>query len=165
MIEHQILIAIAQIAITLTGFSGAVAALSKDLSKSQKRELGTLLTQSGIALFASLIPLIFSSADGGSLYTAEKSTFWIVSSAIYIAICSVALLFYALDIYERKAYKYFNYDIFFYLSFFGVIAALTINVFYIKDSSLYCFALVTNLAYGFMTFVRLVVPSEQDTSK
>ena len=63
MIDQQILVAIAQVAITLAGFSGVVATFSGSLPEQKLFELKTLLQQSGIALFASLTTLIFSSAD------------------------------------------------------------------------------------------------------
>ena len=66
MIDQQILIAIAQIAITLSGFTGVVAIFNGGFDARRRHDLKTLLPQSGIALFASLTPLIFSSQSGGS---------------------------------------------------------------------------------------------------
>jgi len=54
MVEQQILITIATIAVTLAGFSGVVGIFSKELSPIKSYKLETLLFQSGVALFASL---------------------------------------------------------------------------------------------------------------
>ena len=92
MIDQQILIAIAQIAITLSGFSGIVAIFNGGFDAGRRHELKTLLQQSGIALFASLTPLIFSSQSGGSYSAGDYAQFWVISSSIYIAICTVFLV-------------------------------------------------------------------------
>ena len=160
MIDQQILIAIAQIAITLSGFSGVVAIFNGGFDARRRHELKTLLQQSGIALFASLTPLIFSSQSGGSYSAGDYAQFWVISSSIYIAICTVFLVVWGREILSREDHKSFNYDVVFYLSFFGVIAMLAVNVIWVRDGYLYNIALAINLAYGFMTFVRLVTAAQ-----
>ena len=159
MIDQQILIAIAQVAITLAGFSGVVATFSGSLPEQKLFELKTLLQQSGIALFASLTTLIFSSADS-SLFVEDQEGFWVVSSCIYIAICTTFLVFLIPQFVKRQQHKTISYDSIFYLSFVGVIIMLAVNALFVKDAYLYSIALMVNLGYGFMTFVRLVMPSK-----
>jgi hypothetical protein len=68
--------------------------------------------------------------------------------------------FWGREILAREDHKSFNYDVVFYLSFFGVIAMLAVNVIWVRDGYLYNIALAINLAYGFMTFVRLVTAAQ-----
>ena len=80
MVEQQILITIATLAVTLAGFSGVVGIFSKELSINKSYKLETLLFQSGVALFASLITLIASQAGGGFTSEEDFRKFWVVSS-------------------------------------------------------------------------------------
>ena len=68
MIEESILIVIAEISVALAGFSGVAAAFGRrqerTWSDDERSKLANLLNHSGIALFASLIPLIFAQPDG-----------------------------------------------------------------------------------------------------
>ena len=161
MIDQQILIAIAQIAITLSGFSGVVGIFDRGFDARRRHELKTLLQQSGIALFASLTPLIFSSQTGGSYRVGNYELFWIISSLIYICICAVFMVAWGREILLREHHKSHNYDLLFYLSFFGVIAMLGINVVWVRDGYLYNIALAVNLAAGFMSFGRLVAAAKR----
>lgn len=163
VIDQQILIAIAQIAITLSGFSGVVGIFDGGFDSRRRHELKTLLQQSGIALFASLTPLIFSSQTGGSYSAGNYELFWIISSSIYICICAVFMVVWGREILSREHHKSLNYDLVFYLSFFGVIAMLGVNVVWVRDGYLYNIALAINLAYGFMTFVRLVTAAKRQS--
>ena len=131
MVEQQILITIATLAVTLAGFSGVVGIFSKELSVNKSFKLETLLFQSGVALFASLITLIASQAGGGIASEEDFRYFWVVSSYAYISITVLALIFPTIDIIRKERYKKLNYDILFYLSFFVVIALLVFNVLYI----------------------------------
>lgn len=58
--ELDILMVIAEIAVALAGFAAVVANFSENWTKAKSEQLANLLTQSGIALFASMAPLIMS---------------------------------------------------------------------------------------------------------
>jgi len=160
MVEQQILITIATLAVTLAGFSGVVGIFSKELSAAKSYKLETLLFQSGVALFASLTVLIASQIGGGISGEEEFREFWIISSWVYASITVIALIFATIDIIKNEGYKKINYDILFYFSFFFVIALLIYNALYIQDAYLYHIALEINLAYAFVSFYTLVMPSK-----
>ena len=165
MAEQQILITIATLAVTLAGFSGVVGIFSKELSAVKSYKLDTLLFQSGVALFASLTALIASQIGGGLKSEEEFREFWVISSWIYISITVIALIFATIDIIKKKRYKKINYDILFYFSFFIVIALLIFNALYIQDAYLFHIALEINLAFAFVSFYTLVMPSKEETNK
>jgi hypothetical protein len=154
MVEQQILITIATLAVTLAGFSGVVGIFSKELSAVKSYKLDTLLFQSGVALFASLTALIASQIGGGLKSEEEFREFWVISSWIYISITVIALIFATIDIIKKKRYKKINYDILFYFSFFIVIALLIFNALYIQDAYLFHIALEINLAFAFVSFLH-----------
>ena len=164
MVEQQILITIATIAVTLAGFSGVVGIFSKELSPIKSYKLETLLFQSGVALFASLTTLI-ASQIGGLDSEQEFRLFWSISSWAYVSITVIALIFATIDIIKTEAYKNINYDILFYLSFFLVIALLIFNALYIQDAYLYHIALEINLAFAFVSFYTLVMPAKETLPK
>ena len=161
MVEQQILITIATLAVTLAGFSGVVGIFSKELSINKSYKLETLLFQSGVALFASLTALIASQIGGGITGEEEFREFWVISSWIYVSITVIALIFATIDIIKQKRYKKINYDILFYFSFFFVIALLIFNALYIQDAYLFHIALEINLAFAFVSFYTLVMPSKE----
>ena len=161
MVEQQILITIATLAVTLAGFSGVVGIFSKELSPVKSYKLETLLFQSGVALFASLTALITSQIDGGLKSEEEFREFWMISSWVYVTITIIALIFATIDIIKTKSYKKINYDILFYFSFFLVIALLIFNALYIQDAYLFHIALELNLAFAFVSFYTLVMPSKE----
>ena len=158
MVEQQIRITIATLAVTLAGFSGVVGIFSKELTDVKSYKLETLLFQSGVALFASLTALIASQIGGGLKSEEEFREFWIISSWIYISITVIALIFATIDIIKKGNYKKINYDILFYFSFFIVIALLIFNALYIQDAYLFHIALEINLAFAFVSFYSLVMP-------
>ncbi len=164
MVEQQILITIATIAVTLAGFSGVVGIFSKELSPIKSYKLETLLFQSGVALFASLTTLI-ASQIGGLESEQEFRLFWSISSWAYVSITVIALIFATIDIIKTEAYKNINYDILFYLSFFLVIALLIFNALYKQDAYLYHIALEINLAFAFVSFYTLVMPAKEKLPK
>ena len=158
MVEQQILITIATLAVTLAGFSGVVGIFSKELSAVKSYKLDTLFFQSGVALFASLTALIASQIGGGLKSEEEFREFWVISSWIYVSITVIALIFATIDIIKKGNYKKINYDILFYFSFFIVIALLIFNALYIQDAYLFHIALEINLAFAFVSFYSLVMP-------
>ena len=161
MIDQQILIAIAQIAITISGFAGIVGIYSGGLDEHRRGELKTLLQQSGIALFASLTPLIFLSQSDGNYSVGDYDLFWKTASLIYISICTVFLIVWAREALNKEQVASFDYNAVFFMSFVGVIGMLIANVIWVSDGYLYYIALAVNLAYGFMTFVRLVTAAKR----
>ena len=58
--ELDILMVIAEVAVALAGFSAVVANFSGNWTAAKSQQLANLLIQSGIALFASMVPLIIS---------------------------------------------------------------------------------------------------------
>ena len=161
MVEQQILITIATLAVTLAGFSGVVGIFSKELSAVKSYKLETLLFQSGVALFASLTALIASQIGEGISDEGEFREFWVISSWVYVSITIIALIFATIDIIKKESFKKINYDILFYFSFFFVIALLIFNALYIQDAYLYHIALEINLAYAFVSFYTLVMPTKE----
>ena len=161
MVEQQILITIATLAVTLAGFSGVVGIFSKELTAVKSYKLETLLFQSGVALFASLTALIASQIGGGITGEEEFREFWVISSWVYVSITVIALIFATIDIIQKESYKKINYDILFYFSFFFVIALLIFNALYIQDAYLFHIALEINLAFAFVSFYTLVMPSKE----
>tara|TARA_B100001250_G_scaffold400102_1_gene410238 strand:- start:149 stop:628 length:480 start_codon:yes stop_codon:yes gene_type:complete len=159
MIELQILIVISTIAITLAGFAGIVGIFADNLSSQKTFRLGTLLFQSGVALFASLASLIFYQINDVSSIEANQKH-WVISSYVYIFIATLALIQPTIDIFKSKRYLDFSYDRIYYFLFLLVIAILVLNVIFIKEAYLFHTALVINLAYGFVTFFNLVMPSK-----
>jgi len=159
MIELQILIVISTIAITLAGFAGIVGIFADNLSSQKTFRLGTLLFQSGVALFASLASLIFYQINDVSSIEANQKH-WVISSYVYIFIATLALIQPTIDIFKSKRYLHFSYDRIYYFLFLLVIAILILNVIFIKEAYLFHAALVINLAYGFVTFFNLVMPSK-----
>ena len=159
MIELQILIVISTIAITLAGFAGIVGIFADNLSSQKTFRLSTLLFQSGVALFASLASLIFYQINDVSSIEANQKH-WVISSYVYIFIATLALIQPTIDIFKSKRYLDFSYDRIYYFLFLLVIAILVLNVIFIKEAYLFHTALVINLAYGFVTFFNLVMPSK-----
>ena len=161
MIELQILIVISTIAITLAGFAGIVGIFADNLSSQKIFRLGTLLFQSGVALFASLASLIFYQInDVSSIEAGQKH--WVISSCVYIFIATLALIQPTIDIVKSKTYLDFSYDRIYYFLFLLVITLLILNVIFIREAYLFHAALVINLAYGFVTFFNLVMPSKNE---
>ncbi|MFL2698065.1 MAG: hypothetical protein ACJ0F4_02565 [Gammaproteobacteria bacterium] len=161
MIELQILIVISTIAITLAGFAGIVGIFADNLSSQKIFRLGTLLFQSGVALFASLASLIFYQInDVSGIEVGQKH--WVISSCVYIFIATLALIQPTIDILKSKTYLDFSYDRIYYFLFLLVITLLILNVIFIKEAYLFHAALVINLAYGFVTFFNLVMPSKNE---
>ena len=161
MVEQQILITIATLAVTLAGFSGVVGIFSNELSTVKSYKLETLLFQSGVALFASLTALIASQIGEDISSEEEFREFWVISSWVYVSITVIALIFATIDIIKKEIYKKINYDILFYFSFFFVIALLIFNALYIQDAYLFHIALEINLAFAFVSFYTLVMPSRE----
>ena len=91
MDEASALIGIAEIAVAIAGFSGVATALGhrsdgQFWSHGQRARFIDLITHSGIALFASLIPLVLTFRHGISAeFWVRSSLFWAFFACIGIA--------------------------------------------------------------------------------
>ena len=159
MIELDILMVIAEVAVAIAGFSAVVANFSKNWSARKGKQLHDLLYQSGIVLFASLVPLIMSQQD-------ESEVLWPISSAMYIffALVTIARDFWK----ERKSGIERRTRLLYASPFFLAIVALAINIYLGAQAWLYLLALLLNLAFAFFSFVALLKPLievEEDTAQ
>ena len=159
MIELDILMVIAEVAVAIAGFSAVVANFSKNWSARKGKQLHDLLYQSGIVLFASLVPLIMSQQD-------ESEVLWAISSAMYIffALVTIAHDFWK----ERKSGIERRTRLLYASPFFLAIVALAINIYLGAQAWLYLLALLLNLAFAFFSFVVLLKPLievEEDTKR
>ena len=125
-------------------------------SRAMRAKLASLITKQARAS-----ALIASQIGGGLKSEEEFREFWVISSWIYVSITVIALIFATIDIIKQKRYKKINYDILFYFSFFIVIALLIFNALYIQDAYLFHIALEINLAFAFVSFYTLVMPSKE----
>ena len=159
MIELDILMVIAEVAVAIAGVSAVVANFSKNWSARKGKQLHDLLYQSGIVLFASLVPLIMSQQD-------ESEVLWAISSAMYIffALVTIAHDFWK----ERKSGIERRTRLLYASPFFLAIVALAINIYLGAQAWLYLLALLLNLAFAFFSFVALLKPLievEEDTAQ
>ena len=126
--ELDILMVIAEVAVALAGFSAVVANFSGNWTAAKSQQLANLLIQSGIALFATMVPLIMSQKADNVL---EGYRFvWWVSSASYI----------------------------FFATFCVAILALVYNLYVGPQGWIYLLALLANVAYAFISFCLLIQP-------
>ena len=153
MIELDILMVIAEVAVAIAGFSAVVANFSKNWSVQKGGQLEDLLYQSGIVLFASLVPLVMSQQDREAYGSGDL---WAISSAMYIFFATYGI---ASDLWKhKKKGTYGNMRLAYVLPFFLAIAALAINIFIGAEAWLYLLALLLNLAYAFFAFIALLRP-------
>ena len=161
MSEQDILIALAQISIALAGFSAVAATFGKKWSDTKREQLTTLLVHSGFVLFASLIPLIFSESGETIRNPENYAAQWVIFSRLYVYLGSFYLIY---NIYKKikmkLSWSLLNYISF--ISFIVVIGFQIINILHVQSSYLYNLALTTNLAYGFIAFVSLVIPKTEE---
>ena len=159
MIELDILMVIAEVAVAIAGFSAVVANFSKNWSARKGKQLHDLLYQSGIVLFASLVPLIMSQQD-------ESEVLWAISSAMYIFFALVTI---ASDFWKTRKSGIERRTRLLYASpFFLAVVALAINIYLGAQAWLYLLALLLNLAFAFFSFVALLKPLievEEDTAQ
>ena len=163
MIELDILMVIAEVAVAIAGFSAVVANFSKNWSAQKGKQLSDLLYQSGIVLFASLVPLIMSQQ---AEYPEESEMLWGISSAMYIFF---AIVIITSDFWkERKGGTERKTRLLYAFPFFLAIVGLAINIYLGAQAWLYLLALLLNLAFAFFSFVVLLKPLievEEDTKR
>ena len=126
--ELDILMVIAEVAVALSGFSAVVANFSGNWTAAKSQQLANLLIQSGIALFASMVPLIMSQ-KADNVVEGYRFVWW-VSSASYI----------------------------FFAKFCVAILALVYNLYVGPQGWIYLLALLANVAYAFISFCLLIQP-------
>ena len=126
--ELDILMVIAEVTVALAGFSAVVANFSGNWTAAKSQQLANLLIQSGIALFASMVPLIMSQ-KADNVVEGYRFVWW-VSSASYI----------------------------FFATFCVAILALVYNLYVGPQGWIYLLALLANVAYAFISFCLLIQP-------
>jgi hypothetical protein len=153
--ELDILMVIAEIAVALAGFSAVVANFSENWTKAKSEQLANLLTQSGIALFASMVPLIMSQIRVDE--EAGNDTVWMVSSACYVFFAT-SYLVVSLLLSRGRGIGARAVDRVFLLTFFVAIGAQIYNLYIGAQGWIYLLALLLSLAYAFVSFTLLIRP-------
>lgn len=160
MIEESILIVIAEISVALAGFSGIAAAFGRRQQRTwsgdERAKLANLLNHSGIALFASLIPLIFAQAGG------FDAGLWMVCSLLWVFFASFGIGFSIRNL--RRARREGGLETFpFSLAGFVALWLFQVgNALIWQMAWPYFLALTGNLAFAFVQFMSLVNPSRED---
>ena len=164
MIEESILIVIAEVSVALAGFSGIAAAFGRrqqrTWSDDERAKLANLLNHSGIALFASLVPLIFGSqADG------FDRSLWMICSLLWVFFASFGLWFSIRTLLRARREGGVET---FPLSLVGFMA---LWIFQVANALIwqlawpYFLALTGNLAFAFVQFMSLVNPPSEDAAE
>ncbi len=153
--ELDILMVIAEIAVALAGFAAVVANFSENWTKAKSEQLANLLTQSGIALFASMVPLIMSQIRVDE--EAGNDTVWMVSSACYVFFAT-SYLVVSLLLSRGRGAGARAVDRVFLITFFVAIGAQIYNLYIGAEGWIYLLALLLNLAYAFVSFTLLIRP-------
>lgn len=153
--QLDILMVIAEIAVALAGFSAIASNFSRDWTPEKSALLTNLLTHSGIALFASMVPLIMSQRVSDSL--PQPITLWFISSASYVFFAS-AYLCVALLRSQKNARFQQRLDRIFVATFLIAVAAQIYNLLSGAEAWIYLLALLVNIAYAFLSFTMLMKP-------
>ena len=153
--ELDILMVIAEVAVALAGFSAVVANFSGNWTAAKSQQLANLLIQSGIALFASMVPLIMS-LKADNVVEGYRFVWW-VSSASYIFFASVFLAITLLRASRPKSSVH-GVDRIFFATFCVAILALVYNLYVGPQGWIYLLALLANVAYAFISFCLLIQP-------
>ena len=159
--ELDILIVTAAIAVALAGFSAIVSNFSRDWTIEKSSLLTNLLTHSGIALFASMVPLIMSQHPGADLLSA--ATLWFISSAAYVFFAT-AYLFVSLFRSRKVVQQKRRLDRVFIAAFILAVAAQIYNLWAGAEAWIYLLALLVNVAYAFLSFTMLIKPLVRNNS-
>jgi len=159
MDEASALIAVAEIAVAIAGFSGVAMALgprsdAEFWSPSQRARFIDLITHSGIGLFASLLPLIMlhGFGEGTEIWT-ESSLIWAFCGCIGIASGILRRRKLPPVVGIERWIPLIVQTCFAALVLLQVYNALTAGAFWP-----YLAALVGNLGFAFVQFMRMVVP-------
>jgi len=156
MEEDGALIAVAEIAVAIAGFSGIAAALRHGTSRTwpveDRDRFVDLVAHSGIALFASLVPLMFAYKSGIS------PDLWSISSFLWagFATVGITLTMMRARVHGRSP-KGFR-GVLIPLIFTGILALQLYNGFLLQEFWPYLGGLVTNLGFAFTQFMALAIP-------
>jgi hypothetical protein len=154
------LIAVAEIAVAIAGFSGIAAALRHGAAhtwpRADRDKFVDLLTHSGIALFASLTPLVFAYRNGFDEGLWAISSFnWAICGAIGIGLSIVRSWGGSRE--PRGLVPRLTL-----LAFFLVFLLQVYNVVALREFWPYFAGLVANLAFAFVQFMSLAIPRAED---
>lgn len=154
MEEDGALIAVAEVAVAIAGFSGIAAALRHGTADAwpiaDRNRLIDLLAHSGIALFASLIPLVSAHR------TALGPDLWSRSSLIW-AVC--ATLGMSLSLLRDRGRSLRDLPRVLTLLVFAAVTLLQLhNWLSLGEFWPYLAALVANLGFAFIQFMTLAIP-------
>ena len=153
--ELDVLMVTAEIAVALAGFAAVVANFSENWTKAKSEQLANLLTQSGIALFASMVPLIMSQIRVDE--EAGNDTVWMVSSACSVFFAT-SYLVVSLFLSRGRGTGARAVDRVFVHTFFMAIGAQIYNLYIGAQGWIYLLALLLSLAYAFVSFTLLIRP-------
>lgn len=160
MEQESALIVVAEIAVAIAGFSGIAAALrhgnAPNWPAGDRERFIQLVSQSGIALFASLTPLIFAHKDGlGPELWSGSSFYWAGFGSIGIGL-SLARGTSGGDLRQRVESVVI-------LSLFACMVLFQLyNGLVLKSFWPYLTGLVINLAFAFYQFMALAIPKPAD---
>ena len=157
MNEESSLIVIAEIAAALAGFSGIAATFGRradnPLSEVDRRRLNDLLSHSGIALFASLVPLALAHKMGN-----VEASFWVISSSLWALFALIAIVRTTVTYVQEGVAGRILQRMLVLGVFVGLFSLQLINIFLWNASWPYLIALVGNLAFAFFQFMGIVNP-------
>jgi len=150
------LIGVSEIAVAIAGFSGIAAALRHGAAhtwpRADRDRFVDLLTHSGIALFASLIPLVFGYRGG------IDATLWAISSFTWATCCAIGI---GLSMWRarRGGRTPKGPGPLLVPGLFLLVLLLQVyNVVVIREFWPYLAGLVSNLAFAFAQFMALAIP-------
>lgn len=160
MEQESALIAVAEIAVAIAGFSGIAAALRHGNATSwparDRDQFIQLVSHSGIALFASLTPLIFAHRDG------LGPELWTTSSFSWAAF-GIAGIGLSLKRASWRDNGRFRVESLITLTLFGCVVLFQLyNGWVLKLFWPYLLGLVVNLAFAFTQFMALAIPKPAD---
>jgi hypothetical protein len=153
--ETAALMVVAEIAVALAGFSGVAAALRHGASETwpddDRDRFVDLVVHSGIALFASLVPLMFAHQGG------VNSELWSSSSFIWAGCASVGI---ALSVRRMRLHKKGRdvRTVLTAIAFLGTLVLQLYNGFVLQEFWPYLGGLIMNLGFAFIQFMALAIP-------
>jgi hypothetical protein len=157
MSEESSLIVIAEIAAALAGFSGIAATFGRrherPWSRLERARLTNLLNHSGIALFAALVPLVFAQLEG---FTPKL---WRISSLLWAVFASIGIGVRLRWIVSQDSTTTGRFSHIALMGFIALLVFQLCNAFLWMLAWPYLLALVGNLGFAFVQFMRLVNPS------
>jgi len=162
MDEASALIAVAEIAVAIAGFSGVATAFGQRddatfWTEGQRSRFFDMLVHSGIALFASLIPLVLMHRSGFGVGWAISSISWAFFACIGIAFGFAR----GRRLPVPTGIERFVTPIVLGC-FAGLVCLQVYNVLLPQTFWPYFAALVGNLGFAFIQFMRMIVPRRKE---